>query len=326
MGVKCLHAHLANYLAGGDDPVGRAGRRRGRPARARRWSTRVAEVVAALDCGSNSTRLLIGAPRRRRPAPRDAHHPALPRASTPRGACADAAIERTLAVLDEYRAMMDAARRRRAGCSWRRRRCATRPTARSSWRRRRERRGVEARVLSGERGGRASPTPARPPTSPPTPRPTVVVDIGGGSTELAVDVDGELVQLLDAAGLRARDRARARARRRRRPGASPRRRAMIEAELDEAFAAMPGFADVAGRGAPGRAGRHGVDPGPARRPRLAAYDRDDGPPPAHRAGRPCVAGATGWRAETPEARLGHARAWSRAARTSWSPGSSSSTR
>ena len=23
VGVKCLHAHLANYLAGGDDPVGR---------------------------------------------------------------------------------------------------------------------------------------------------------------------------------------------------------------------------------------------------------------------------------------------------------------
>ena len=53
-GVKCLHAHYAWYLAGGDDPVGR-------------W---VAEqlgeatdgAVAAVDCGTLSTRLLVRAP------------------------------------------------------------------------------------------------------------------------------------------------------------------------------------------------------------------------------------------------------------------------
>ena len=50
-GVKCLHAHLAWYLAGGRDPVGRwvadelAGEHRG--------------PVGAIDCGTNSTRLLI---------------------------------------------------------------------------------------------------------------------------------------------------------------------------------------------------------------------------------------------------------------------------
>ncbi len=50
-GVKCLHAHLAHYLAGGRDPVGR-------------WvvgelAGELAGAVAAIDCGSNSTRLLV---------------------------------------------------------------------------------------------------------------------------------------------------------------------------------------------------------------------------------------------------------------------------
>ena len=58
-GVKCLHAHLANYLVGADDPGRRAGRAEDRRAGTTgRW-TSVTDAVAALDCGSNSTRLLI---------------------------------------------------------------------------------------------------------------------------------------------------------------------------------------------------------------------------------------------------------------------------
>ena len=47
-GVKCLHAHYAYYLAGGDDPVGR-------------WVEEHLHVsrVAAVDIGTNSTRLLV---------------------------------------------------------------------------------------------------------------------------------------------------------------------------------------------------------------------------------------------------------------------------
>jgi hypothetical protein len=58
-GVKCLHAHVAWWLAGGDDPVGR-------------WVSDQVEIptfdlvgavtpsaVAAIDCGTNSTRLLV---------------------------------------------------------------------------------------------------------------------------------------------------------------------------------------------------------------------------------------------------------------------------
>ena len=59
-GVKCLHAHVAWSMAGGDDPVGR-------------WALEHLELdlsgyipehgggdaVAAIDCGTNSTRLLV---------------------------------------------------------------------------------------------------------------------------------------------------------------------------------------------------------------------------------------------------------------------------
>ena len=53
-GVKCLHAHLAWYLAGGGDPVGRwvAGELAGQ----------LKGAVAAVDCGTNSTRLLVVGP------------------------------------------------------------------------------------------------------------------------------------------------------------------------------------------------------------------------------------------------------------------------
>ena len=55
-GVKCLHAHYAYHLAGGDDPVGRVGRR-ARRARPLREAPR--GRVAAIDQGTNSIRLLV---------------------------------------------------------------------------------------------------------------------------------------------------------------------------------------------------------------------------------------------------------------------------
>lgn len=69
VGVKCLHAHYAWLLAGGDDPVGRWVADRLAEAghvsevldvgSIRRPSAQSGDVVAAIDCGTNSTRLLV---------------------------------------------------------------------------------------------------------------------------------------------------------------------------------------------------------------------------------------------------------------------------
>ena len=63
-GVKCLHAHYAWYLVGGDDPVGRWVAEQlarpgaaGRPVPRERWVT-----SPPIDCGTLSTRLLISTP------------------------------------------------------------------------------------------------------------------------------------------------------------------------------------------------------------------------------------------------------------------------
>lgn len=98
VGVKCLHAHLAWHLAGGVDPVG--------------WWTamqlrdELEGSVAAIDCGTNSTRLLIV----------DRNGATLERKMivTRLGAGVDErhlldreAIDRTLAALRTYRSSMD---------------------------------------------------------------------------------------------------------------------------------------------------------------------------------------------------------------------------
>ena len=73
VGVKCLHAHYAWHLAGGDDPVGRwVADQLG--ARARR----LAVSVAAIDCGTNSTRLLVADDGTAHGRAAHAHHPPRP--------------------------------------------------------------------------------------------------------------------------------------------------------------------------------------------------------------------------------------------------------
>jgi exopolyphosphatase / guanosine-5'-triphosphate,3'-diphosphate pyrophosphatase len=56
-GVKCLHAHYANHLAGGKDPVGAWVAERVEPVHAERSGR-----VAAIDQGTNSIRLLVVEP------------------------------------------------------------------------------------------------------------------------------------------------------------------------------------------------------------------------------------------------------------------------
>jgi exopolyphosphatase/guanosine-5'-triphosphate,3'-diphosphate pyrophosphatase len=191
-GVKCLHAHLAWYLAGGDDPVGR-------------WTAEQLGVerdtflrdaagddgpVAAVDCGTNSTRLLVvdGA---RTTLAREMRITRLGEGVDATGSLAHDAIDRTLSVLRDYRETMD-----RCGVS-RARVVATSaardaenadafmsPTAAIM--------GVRPEVLSGDEEGRLSFAGA---TANLTAEqvdagPVLVVDIGGGSTEFSVGHPG----------------------------------------------------------------------------------------------------------------------------------------
>ncbi|MBV9660033.1 MAG: DUF501 domain-containing protein, partial [Acidimicrobiales bacterium] len=171
-GVKCLHAHYAWYLAGGDDPVGR-------------WvAAELGETpAAAIDCGTNSTRLLVGRP----------GGPTLERVNriTRLGQGVDQtrrlhpdAIERTLAVLREYRSVMD-----RFGVD--RVRMTATSAARDAINRDELFDGAEAIVgvrpelLGGDEEGALSFLGATSELDP-AGGPWLVVDIGGGSTELVV--------------------------------------------------------------------------------------------------------------------------------------------
>jgi exopolyphosphatase/guanosine-5'-triphosphate,3'-diphosphate pyrophosphatase len=110
VGVKCLHAHLAWWLVGGDDPVGAyVARRIGLdPSRYARCAPPMAAdgCVAAVDCGTNSTRLLV-ADARGVPLVREMRITRLGEGVDRTGRLSEAAIERTLAVLEEYRQVMD---------------------------------------------------------------------------------------------------------------------------------------------------------------------------------------------------------------------------
>ncbi len=108
-GVKCLHAHYAAYLAGFDDPVGRWV-----AAELERVVPSLVTPVAVVDCGTNSTRLLVKAGsvvlERRMVATR------LGRSAGRTGRLDPEGVTRTLEVLGEYRDLIEAhgARRVRA--------------------------------------------------------------------------------------------------------------------------------------------------------------------------------------------------------------------
>ncbi len=196
-GVKCLHAHYAWYLAGGDDPVGR-------------WvaaELAVAAPAAAIDCGTNSTRLLVARP----------GGPTLERLMriTRLGEGVDRhhrlsreAIDRTLAVLGDYRSVMD-----RLGVG------TVRMTATSAGRDATNRDeffdaaeaviGVRPELLSGNEEGRLSFLGATSVLDPAT-APWLVVDIGGGSTELVAGPDRDggpaAVRSLDVGCVRLTER------------------------------------------------------------------------------------------------------------------------
>jgi exopolyphosphatase/guanosine-5'-triphosphate,3'-diphosphate pyrophosphatase len=143
--------------------------------------------VAALDCGTNSTRLLVVD---------DDGHPLTRRMRITRlgqgvdatGVLRDDAIERTLDALRDYHVEMvelGATRARLAATS------AARDASNGAafLAAASELTGVHAELLSGEEEGRLSFAGATADLEPPLDD-TVVVDIGGGSTELVVRTDG----------------------------------------------------------------------------------------------------------------------------------------
>ncbi len=236
-GVKCLHAHLANYLAGFADPVGEivaslvdvSG------------CERVVEAVAALDCGSNSTRLLIadGETTRRR----EARITRLSEGVDATGILSDEALARTYAVLDEYRAMMDDEGVRRGLL------VATSAVRDASngaqfLEGARERVGVEVAILSGSEEASFSFAGACADLVAGD-SPVLVLDVGGGSTELVLEVDGSLASFSMQLGC-VRVTERALGPEVVTPARERAAREMIEAELDRAFAAVPAFAHAVG--------------------------------------------------------------------------------
>jgi exopolyphosphatase/guanosine-5'-triphosphate,3'-diphosphate pyrophosphatase len=190
-GVKCLHAHLAWYLAGGDDPVGRwASEQLGvRPEQfVASSATRDAppNAVAAVDCGSNSTRLLVVSSGGE-VLQREMRITRLGEGVDATGVLSRAAMDRTLAVLRAYRRSIEAhaVRRVRLVATSAVRGAAN---AREFMAAAAEIGGVEPEILSGEEEGRLSfvGATAHLPRDLDGGGDVLVVDIGGGSTELIV--------------------------------------------------------------------------------------------------------------------------------------------
>ncbi|MGD1011572.1 MAG: DUF501 domain-containing protein [Acidimicrobiales bacterium] len=190
-GVKCLHAHLAWYLAGGPDPVGEwtceqlgIDRRRYEvavSADAGGGAARARDPVAAVDCGTNSTRLLI-ADCDGRALERLMRITRLGMGVDLEGRLAVDAIERTITVLAEFREVMDChgVNRVRAATT-----SAGRDAANATEfvRRATAVLGVAPEVLTGPEEGRLAFRGATADLEP-TGGPYLVLDVGGGSTEL----------------------------------------------------------------------------------------------------------------------------------------------
>ena len=190
-GVKCLHAHLAWFLAGGPDPVGRwtcdkldidpadyrvtrSGGRGETPGAAR-------GPVAAVDCGTNSTRLLVVDPDGR-PLERLMRITRLGQGLVRNGRLDERAMQRTIGVLEEFRLVMDHhhVTRVRATAT-----AAARDARNTGEFARRviEVLGTAPEVLDGEEEGRLTFLGATAELDPGG-GPYLVIDVGGGSTEL----------------------------------------------------------------------------------------------------------------------------------------------
>jgi exopolyphosphatase/guanosine-5'-triphosphate,3'-diphosphate pyrophosphatase len=180
-GLKCLHAHYANHLAGGADVVGA-------------WVAETIEPIheerlvrlAAVDQGTNSIRLLVAEPDGRGgfvELGRDMVITRLGQGVDETGRLAPEALERTFDVLGRY------ARRARALHAERIRVAATAAlrdasNAEAFARRVRELTGSDLEIVSGEKEAELSFLGATRRLE--APAPFLVLDIGGGSTEFVL--------------------------------------------------------------------------------------------------------------------------------------------
>jgi exopolyphosphatase/guanosine-5'-triphosphate,3'-diphosphate pyrophosphatase len=187
-GVKCLHAHYANHLAGGNDPVGALVAERVEPVHGEQRAGR----IAAIDQGTNSIRLIVVEPDGDEMAElaRDMVITRLGEGVAASGRLDPAALERTVAVLARY------CRRARALGAERIRVAATSAVRDASNRQELEAavaeharsslevidgvREAELSFIGGTRGLDLQVAPA----------PHLVIDIGGGSTEFVVGTGG----------------------------------------------------------------------------------------------------------------------------------------
>jgi exopolyphosphatase / guanosine-5'-triphosphate,3'-diphosphate pyrophosphatase len=189
-GLKCLHAHYAHHLAGGEDPVGAWVAPRVEPLHSERLTGR----VAAIDQGTNSIRLLVVAPAdepQDRPAElaRDMVITRLGQGVDRTGRIDPQALSRTIAVLARYcrRARALGAERIRVAATSVVRDAENRDDVATAVR---DHAGSDLEVITGEReaglsflgGTLGLETTADSGVEPPY----LVLDIGGGSTELVV--------------------------------------------------------------------------------------------------------------------------------------------
>jgi exopolyphosphatase/guanosine-5'-triphosphate,3'-diphosphate pyrophosphatase len=184
-GLKCLHAHYANHLAGGDDPVGRWTAERVEPIHPER-----AGRVAAIDQGTNSIRLLVAEPLERggyEGLARDMVITRLGEGVDETGRIASDALARTVAVFETYvrRARALHAGRIRVGAT-----AVLRDASNGSdYERLVESAGAELEVLSGAREAELSflgATNGLEEAAVGATPPYLVLDIGGGSTEFVL--------------------------------------------------------------------------------------------------------------------------------------------
>jgi exopolyphosphatase/guanosine-5'-triphosphate,3'-diphosphate pyrophosphatase len=180
-GIKCLHAHYANHVAGGNDPVGAWVAERIEPIHPGASAPRVGVV----DLGTNSIRLLVAS---RAPdggleeLARDMVITRIGHGVDATGRIEPGALRRTLSVLEPYAARARALHVDRLSVS------ATSAVRDAANREELEREvariaGEPLRVVDGVHEARLSFAGAT--TGLARPAPFLVIDIGGGSTELA---------------------------------------------------------------------------------------------------------------------------------------------
>ncbi|MGH2539947.1 MAG: DUF501 domain-containing protein, partial [Actinomycetota bacterium] len=184
-GIKCLHAHYAYRLAGGDDPVGAWVAERVEPVHPEQRASR----VAAIDQGTNSIRLLVLEPGATAGEPptelaRDMVITRLGRGVDETGRLDDDALARTIDVLARFcrRAEAVGAERIRVGATSAVRDAENREEYAAAVR---THAGADLEVLTGEQEAALSFLGGTHGLDQAT-GPFVVQDIGGGSTEFVI--------------------------------------------------------------------------------------------------------------------------------------------